>query len=243
MTGIRHSIRLAVIAIALLASGFAVTRLTANQDAPTPTAPAPTALAPTEAEIMAQQRKARDQNDQLQRDFVARFQLQMRDASKLQWVGIMALADDPVYTFDDAVRYADLIVVGTVKRADFGFKGLVGATRLVVQPSEVLMGSRPKELIVLQMGGPMIQGNQEVLAQAEADPILLPGDRALLFLVANDNVVKGTFGIIPWAGSYSLATGAPVPVEGNRFAEDVRGLSLADFRARILDAKVRLGKN
>jgi len=101
------------------------------------------------------------------------------------------LTEAPEPTLTDAARAADQIAVGEVTDVDFKVEGVSVVSfhisrRIGPASGKALTG--PDEITILQAGGPEpadADWHGMVLSEAEADPLLLPGDRALLFLRAD----------------------------------------------------------
>lgn len=104
------------------------------------------------------------------------------DFSKVERVELQLFSEAPRGSLKDAVRDARLIVVATVDRVEF----LPSATTIVhLRVGMTLKGPTVPQLAVLQPGGPQPGGPDwqgVVLAQSLAEPLLLPGDSALLLL-------------------------------------------------------------
>lgn len=74
-----------------------------------------------------------------------------------------------------------------------------------------------------------------ILGSAPNAPLLLPGDRAVLFLAQDANL--GRYVIQPGSGFYRVEDGLVVPLEMNVFGDEVAGLSVAEFGAAVRAAE------
>jgi hypothetical protein len=137
----------------------------------------------------------------------------------------------PTYTdLDSAIGAADVIVLGVAKSVKFEPQW-ASVTLLVEQ---ALKGSPAAEITIRQGGGPEPYPDWDsvVLGIAEADPLLFPGDRALLFLNYGD--LEKTYEVQPVSGHYRLDAHSKVaPLELNPFAVSLDGLALEDFLTTI----------
>lgn len=102
--------------------------------------------------------------------------------------------------------------------------------RTVVQVLDVIKGSAMEELEILQDGAVMRDAETDTLAIVEADamPLLLPGDRAVLLL----EVVSGVNRIIPGYGWLKITDGFVNPPPGLESERTISpGTPVAEARA------------
>lgn len=136
-------------------------------------------------------------------------------------------------TLPEAVARADRIVVGRVSHYTFGSWG----SSISVVCESTLKGPATPTVTVPVAGGPFPADatfSTAVLMESEAAPVLLPGKRAVFFLEASPP--DGGLWIQGFSGQYEVVGGAVQPVSGNPFGDSIRGMSLADFVARIRQA-------
>lgn len=146
---------------------------------------------------------------------------------------------DPSWAFlyDDAAvmsTHSDTIAIGKVDTA----KEITGDRRLYMtywsfKVEEILKGKETGELTVVQMGSPDVPGSD-----IRADPLLIPGDRYLLFLKEN---ITGVFSFHPqgrffickdkvYSMNYILSEGAALPLVPGL---NLNGESLESVKGRI----------
>ncbi len=125
------------------------------------------------------------------------------DLRQLPRVSMNVIVGAGPATIEAAVDQADEIVVGRVETVEFLPEAVTVVHFRVLQ---VVKGTPPATIDIIQAGGPM-PANQDwtgvVLAQADADPLLLPNDEAVLLLAS----ATGTRQILPFAGQYRIAAG------------------------------------
>ncbi|MBI2776287.1 MAG: hypothetical protein HYX57_03320 [Chloroflexi bacterium] len=159
-------------------------------------------------------------------DFVA----QGRDPRKLQRVEMLATALDPQLDLSAAVAKASAIVAARVDSVEF----LPSATSIVtLSVTQTAKGDSVKTIRILQAGGPAPDPNwgEDTLSFAESDPLLLPGDEAVLFLEGPDS--DGIYSVQSFTGSYAIKDGRPRALEGNPFAGQVDALTVDAFLAEV----------
>lgn len=163
--------------------------------------------------------------------WLAQFNSPDADLSSLPKVPLSADYPPPYPTLAEAAKAADAIVVGTAQGVSFEPQWQASVT---ISVQQVIKGAPPATLTLRQGGGPQpyLDWTSAVLAVADADPLLLPGDRALLFLKAG--AVTGSYEAQPWTGHYRVSDGGKVSaLPQNPFASDVEGLSLNALAAKV----------
>lgn len=166
-------------------------------------------------------------------------------ARRLERVDMAISYATPPGTLATALAKAELAVNGTVETSQFQIRadGLV-YTFVTMVVDESFKGSlKPGDrLTFMQSGGPVVypspHGDREPqLLQAKADPILLPGDRATVFLARADYTPEGIFvAAWPFTSQYRQEGGRVTAVPGNPFAAEVTGLPASSFAERIAEA-------
>ena len=169
--------------------------------------------------------------------FVRSFEQSGRDPRNLERVGMMVFASLEAESLAEAAANADLVVAGSV--ADTLFSGgTLPRNTATVAIDEVLKGAAPPTVLVGQLGGPGTFQGREYLGEMEGDPLLLQGDRVLLFLRADAAAAPGAYRVLYGAGSYFLEAGAvrlaPANPEGARLAKLSADQLLAEARTRAL---------
>lgn len=180
-----------------------------------------------------------DPNKAAERDFYARY-LAWLDSPAAQDLDVRALPKRNIAasylggepTFDAAVAKADVVALGRVTEYKFGSWG-ASATLQVENPlkGEALAGGT---LTVSLAGGPFPDESftTAVLAEAEAAPALLPGDRAVLLLQRSPDG-RG-FDVQPFSGHYRLDPSDRVrALPGNAFGREVEGMNVGDFTREV----------
>jgi hypothetical protein len=127
-----------------------------------------------------------------------------------------------------AVQEADVIVVGETVE----IRWRPNMALLTVDVDVLIKGAKyagDKKIEVVMSGGPF-PGPDYCFKNAKlmshyAMPLLLPGDRAVLFLT---NSTLG-LGVYPWTGEYLIKGGRIRALEGNDFKDDVEGLPVGWF--------------
>ncbi len=94
-----------------------------------------------------------------------------------------SLYDPPQPTLSAALDHADLVVLATASAVRFDSDAVLGA-RVTLKIERTLKGSTSPTLEIPMGGGPEPAGTWEevILGYEENAPLLLPGDRAVLFL-------------------------------------------------------------
>lgn len=125
-------------------------------------------------------------------------------------------------------------MVGTVTSQRFEFLGQsIVLNRATLEVDRALAGelagSSP-EVSFTQFGGPelgVVEGGHRHpwLVQAEADPLLLPGDRVLLFLSRSE--IDGVLRVVPWSGQITFVDQRARVLEGSPLHGQLNGLTEA----------------
>ncbi|HKS92081.1 MAG TPA: hypothetical protein VJQ83_09155, partial [Tepidiformaceae bacterium] len=120
-------------------------------------------------------------------------------------------------------------------RYDDNMKGVMAD--VTVKVDQLLKGDAPDGIVRLtQDGGPTKHFSNGVvyLKQDDIDPILLDGDRVVLFLQPSDVEGWEPWFSQGWSGQYLVDDANQLrSTEGNAFAAEVDGLSLDSFLARV----------
>jgi len=150
--------------------------------------------------------------------------------STLARVDLQLLTDPPMQTLREAVRDADIIVVATVESVDF----LPSHTAVVhLHVDRSLKGAADSDLTILQPGGPQPAGPDwrgMVLAQSDAEPLLLPGDRAIL-LIGDGGVHKY---VQPHTGELRIDGNRVTPLDTNHARASIDGKTLSEVILLLL---------
>jgi hypothetical protein len=147
----------------------------------------------------------------------------------------MADYQAPVQTLDASVDAADLIVLATAR--EIGFDAHYARVELDVE--NVLKGDSPPELTVTQGGGPRPSPDWKSgsLVSAPADPLLLPGDRAVLFLKYSEP--PGWWEAQAWTGQYRIGKDDTIAATDlNPFGAAVEGSGLNEF-LQLIESSAR----
>lgn len=220
-------------AAVLTAGGLLAVQLTTAQQPPRDPGPDPFLGLNDDAKKQAMQR-ASAAEDTRQAAFVKSFASGNRDARSLRREKINVFNAMEASTLVEAAALSPVIVRARVVRTDFNFSTLVGGAHVTAKVLETLKGSTGDEVRIQQMGGPMLVGADEILAEAEMDPIMLPGDEVLLFLVADDALKStGELRVLSGPGQYRLVGGLVQATGVNPFASEVVGLTASAFAERI----------
>jgi len=189
----------------------------------------------SEDETIAAQAAASDRWEAEQRAFVMEFERSGRDPRSLDRAGLMLTYGVPATDLEGASKFADVVILGTVEKTEFGGGGTLGAARVTIAVKEFLKGSAKSPVFVYQVGGPVLDGGHEYLAESGGDPILLPGDEVLLFLItARQHPTKGDgfqpgFEVIPAIGSYVVAQDRVSTPGSNPLYEQLQGITKDDL--------------
>lgn len=175
--------------------------------------------------------------------FIQNFQASGQDPAKLPRIIKAASYVPPQPSLTDALKNADLVVDGTVTKVAFTPSQTIatvqvsGTQKISPAATSRLGGTQPTQVQV-SLGysvEPDPSYTTGKLVVPENEPVLLPGNRAKLFLRAENAGSTPQFSIQSWTGGYTIsANGTIVPVTGNPFASQIQGLSVAQFTSRIV---------
>jgi hypothetical protein len=172
-----------------------------------------------------------------QRDFFEQFVASGQDPRSLPRASISHIDCwcPPMTNLQETIAAAHAVVVGTVSRVEFTYDNGLGRSRASISVEKIIKnGALPRDLVVTQIGGPVIVGNgtpsgQPALGQMENDELLLKGDKAVLFLRTH----SGHTTTLPDSGIVFIQDGLAVPEAASRFGADIRGLTLPQLLALI----------
>lgn len=207
--------------------------------------PAPALLEPDPCEGQTDQEcgqtinALRSEGNKKYTEWVNNFIASGQDPRSLPRSPSSALAAPPPPTLDLAVQAANTIVVGAINDVDFEVVPpddpsghAFVRTKARVSIESTLKGDPVKEITILQFGGPEPGSDWESgrLLYLEAAPLLLKGDRALLFLKKDD---LGYY-VQAWTGTYLLDKNDKLDaLAGNPFEAAVEKKTLSEFTDEI----------
>ena len=145
---------------------------------------------------------------------------------------IMASTGAPAANLSEAVRTADLTIVGIVKSVQFR---ATADSVVEIQVTETLRGTSASATIqVVQLNSlvPDRTWSSATIGVVEATPMLYPEDRVVLIL-HKDLSYPGAFNVQLWTGTYRETQGQLRAVVGNPFAATVEATSFSDFVAGL----------
>lgn len=131
------------------------------------------------------------------------------------------------------------MVLATASAVRFDSDAVLGA-RVTLKIERILKGSTSPTLEIPMGGGPEPAGTWEevILGYEENAPLLLPGDRAVLFLEYDQRTKS--YGVQSFSGEYLVdAAGKVQALEMNPFAAEVNGKTVDQFAAAIRTALVQ----
>ena len=164
-------------------------------------------------------------------DFVQRG----RDPRSLPRQPLSAFYDTPAKDLAAAVANADAIVVGTVRSTRFALIEADVMTFVTFAVERTLKGTVSNEMTIRQLGGPAPTrgqvGSPGILLYAENTPVLLAGDRAILFLQRAGT--PDTYDVQNITGGYRIETGRVRAVDINPFRGAVSGQTEQEFIANV----------
>jgi len=153
------------------------------------------------------------------------------DPRALPKAALNSRSDEPRPDLASAVADTDIVVLG--KAMGIRFEG-TGDALIAFSVERSAKGPDLAEVSVLQNGGPQPYPDwtSPTLGIDESNPLLLPGDRALLFLYYDES--DGQYQIQPWTGHYQVdAEGTLSALEGNPFAASAAGRRAEEFLSTI----------
>lgn len=221
-----------ILALAAVGAGVAQVAVYDNPDTSSPGSPAPGSPAATQSSTRFQ--GGVDASIARQCDWATGYLRSPHDYRALARTSYMAAYAAPPATLENAVSAASAVVVGRVTGVDFtcdrALGGMVSQVTLRVAASAKGAAAEDSEIRFTQYGGPVMDfatGGVR-LAQHDPDPLLLPGDEAVLFLQSEGTAPTGLTAEY-FTGQYRLADSVIQPVEGNPFAPEVDGLTRDTF--------------
>ena len=154
--------------------------------------------------------------------------------SKLARNELLGQIVQPLQTFDESVAAAKAIVIGSVSSIAPDEDGAV----LTFNVEQSLKGGLNPGPIRIGTGSgvwPLPGWKTAAIGDEIGDPLLLPGQRVLLFLTGP--IRPGAeYGVESVTGHYDITQAGIQPLELNAFASEVRGQSEPAFLARIASA-------
>lgn len=145
---------------------------------------------------------------------------------------IMASYVPPPLTLDEAVSQADEIVVGTAQAIRFDKTWFAYST---VAVESVLKGKQLSSIEIQQYGGPAPGSvGETALETSDAEALLFPGDRVILFLKYND--AWKAYYIEAFTGTYHVQSHQVVPMENNPFDPQLSGIIEGQAIATVNEA-------
>jgi hypothetical protein len=113
-----------------------------------------------------------------------------------------------------AAAAAGTIVSGVVT----GIQPRTSGSTATLSVETAIKGAAADSIVISQAGGfqPTQDWKGAMIADAEAAPTLLPGDRVLLF-VSTSAAGSDAYEVQGWTGTYRLANGRVTPLAGNPF--------------------------
>lgn len=134
-------------------------------------------------------------------------------------------------TLEVAIARSDVIVHGEAIQYSFGSWG----SSMTLKVEAVLKGKAGSAITVSLPGGPQpknLEFTDVLLAEGEASPILLPGDRAMLLLQRSAD--GADFSVQAYSGQYRIDSSDKVSaLPGNTFGRTVAGMNITDFVGTI----------
>jgi hypothetical protein len=162
--------------------------------------------------------------------WLASLDLAAIDYGALQRHNIMALYEPPEPSLGAAKIRAEVIALGNVRSIrPTAFDG----TYVTLNVDAVIKGKPTTSIVLYQGGGlrPTPDWKGMFIADAMNAPLLLPGERAMVFLQRNRS---GSLEIQSFTGLYRSNSGRVVSVRGNPFAARVDGTLERDFVAAVV---------
>lgn len=157
------------------------------------------------------------------------------DPRALRRVERLSLTSVPPASLPEALDRSDMVVEGSVLDVDFLQEDFAG-NRVIFRVDRVLAGNATANSVLeLQYPGDIeIDPNDGslVLTSAAFSPVVFEGDRLLLMLVRVPGADR--YYTLEWAGqTYVDTSGRLKALDGNAFASEVDGLTIAEFAARV----------
>lgn len=198
-------------------------------------APPPERASPPEERRQAEL-KAREEFWAKQPQFQQEFITSGRDLHSLPIVEI-AGQDFGLPTLDETLRHSKAVIRGQV--VDQWFQEGLVISQLSVQ--EWLYGEGGlATVLIAQPGGPLLNGDTPVLVQLREDPILWKGREYILFLTDSINPSAVSYYAVAGSGrQFEINADSVQPVLDTGWAATMAGLSVAEFKNRVMQASNR----
>lgn len=190
---------------------------------------------PSEAEERAAHQRFRSESDARLEAFLRT--MPPAEARTLPRVELDADYVRPADTLEEVAKLSEAILVGSVARTEFEYRG-DSITHNVVQVrvEEVLKGgiAVDAEITVRQIGGPepgpFTDGHHHpYLVESSADPLLFEGDRSLLHLA---RTADGGWYVLPAVGQVRIVGGLSVALDENPIKAEIGGLTVSTLVER-----------
>lgn len=226
----RISLVALVVATALAGGGVALAASGSNQTSRLSN--------PPDASALASPSRPEDANKKAEKEFFERYYAWL-DSPAAQSMDLRSLPRGVMLadflpgeaTLDAATARADFIVIGQAIDYNFGSWG----SSVTLKVESVLKGQAATMLTVSLPGGPQPANadfTKATLVEGEAAPILLPGDRALLFIQRSADGEEVS--VQPYSGHFRVdPMGRVHPLAGNAFGRDLDGADVAQFSMAI----------
>lgn len=225
-----HIVAVAVTATAIASGGVALAAVDSNDKA--------RLASPPGAAALASPARPEDPNKKAEKEFFLRYNAWL-DSPVAQNLDLRSLPRDFLMadflpseaSLDAATARADLIVLGEAVDYKFGSWG----SSVTLKVEAVLKGQMATTVTVSLPGGPQPDNadfTKATLVEGEAAPILLPGDRALLFLQRSPDGKR--LSVQPYSGYYRVDPSGKVhPLTGNTFGGGLDGTDIAQFTVAV----------
>ena len=179
-------------------------------------------------EIRIKDRQMIERQREKNEAFVEEWVASGNEARSLPRYHMLASADSMPNSLAEAVAKAE--IVARVRVSATNFQGESATVNVEVQ--ELIKGQIGETMTITQVGGPRLDepSGKVILAEAEWDPILLPGDDAVLFLVP-DPMNAGSYTTVA-AQNYRIENGVVRIPEASALPE-LAGASADDFLATV----------
>ncbi len=163
--------------------------------------------------------------------WLARLNIRVLGWERVPRESLMDLAVPPrVRTLQEAVASAGWIVVAAAVAID---PTLFSGTKVTLQVTQTLKGAPLAQVTLVQPGGldPTSDWKGVIVGTSVTNPLLLPGQRAMLFL--SRAPASGEFTVQPVTGLCMVVDGQLQPVVGNPFGAEVAGKTLSEVSDRV----------
>jgi len=159
------------------------------------------------------------------------------DLGRLRHSELATYSDDSKPSLDEAVSAASRIIVGRVKELRPSVTDMIG-TLVTLEVERTLKGESGGSITVLQSSTfyPTPDWKGVMILDAPGEPLMLPGNRYLLFLQEDPRFPPA---VQRFSGYYELKGGTVHALELNAFRAEADGILESGFLARV-DSAVRL---